>query len=683
MNSVAHRSPGLLREDRVARWLLTALTLATGLGGVVLFHSVLAERGINLAEWLLLPLFGVLFTWIAFSFCTATFGLVMLLRGRRVVSSTETDEPFTPGRPSRVAVLMPVYNESPVRVFAGLEAMIRSLERTGHAAVFDFFVLSDTTDPDVWLEEERMWGRVVGERGDDRPRVFYRRRVKNVARKSGNLEEFLTRWGSHYEHMIVLDADSVMDGATLVEMVRRMDADSGLGLLQVPPTPVGRMSAFARLQQFSAQMYGPVFVRGFAGWAQHDGNYWGHNAIIRVAPFMEHCGLPKLPGVAPLGGEILSHDFVEAALLARAGWRVALAHDLGGSYEECPTTLLDFAKRDQRWCQGNMQHIRLVFCENIRPVSRLHLASGVMSFLSSPLWMAFLALSLVGMILDHEPGAASPWSARGAAIVFGATMALLLLPKVWGLIALVRDPFRRRRQGGWLGSVGSVLLETFVSVLIAPLMMLYHSRFVITTLLGRSVQWNAQNRDDDGTSFGDAFREHWPHTALGVGAAAALWVFAPSLLPWFSPILAGLVLSIPLAMFLGSSAVGRTLRDRGLLLVPEETRTPEVLRVHQRAITANAEFAAEIQREHLFEAVLHDPVFHTLHRNILDATGMASAIEPDRAESLAEAIERDGAAAISRDDRKALLSDPDALWEVHLRLRSRGTSARRSRRTAV
>ena len=372
---------------RAARVLLAVLTFLTTGCGIAAFYLALAPGGIGWLEVVLLALFAMLFVWVAMSFWMATAGFLRLLRAKTPLAhrSSHTSAPPV----GRTALLMPIYNEDPHRVFAGLRAVYESLQATGHGANFDFFVLSDTTDPDLWLAEELTWARLNQSLGGA-SQIFYRHRPRNVCRKAGNIADFCERWGSGYQYMIILDADSEMSGDCVCEMTRRMDADPELGILQAPPMPVNRVSLFARCQQFSARVYGPVFMEGFAWWSHIDGNYWGHNAIIRVDAFIRHCGMSKLPGAAPLGGEVLSHDFVEAALMRRAGYKVLLAQELDGSYEECPPTLIAYAQRDQRWCQGNMQHIRLVFSTGMRAVSRLHFGMGAMSYLASPLWMVFL-----------------------------------------------------------------------------------------------------------------------------------------------------------------------------------------------------------------------------------------------------------------------------------------------------
>jgi membrane glycosyltransferase len=663
------RSGGeFLRRPSVARIVLCALTLVTTAYAVNLFSGTLVGGGMNMLERLLLPLFGVLFAWIALSFWTATLGFAVTMFGGRRSSAPPSNSKAAPV--GRSAVLIPVYNESPADVFASVDAMLKSLEETGHAQQFDLFVLSDTTNPDIWLEEERTWAALVGEHRSG-SRVFYRRRPKNTSRKAGNIADFCTRWGAHYSYMIVLDADSLMEGETFCEMARRMDADAELGILQVPPTPINRLSFFARLQQFAARVYGPVFIQGFATWAHYDSNYWGHNAIIRVEPFMKHCGLPVLPGKAPLGGEILSHDFVEAALMRRAGYKVCLAEDLDGSYEECPTKLIDFAIRDQRWCQGNMQHIRLVFSEGFLPISRFHLACGAMSYLASPLWLLFMVLGGLAMVVDQLDPVSRERSIASAASVFALSMTLLMLPKVYSVIALVRDPIRLSHLGGWRKVIGSTLIESIISMLIAPIMMLFHTRFVVTTLRGESVQWNAQNRGEGGFNFLDSVRNYRGHTLAGIVATVVVAVFAPHLLLWFLPVVFGLVLSIPLTGVLDSVTIGQWLAKHRLLLIPEEASCPRVVHLQKQAAVRREQAANDIDRSKLFMRVLVDPSFHALHQTILQATDSHLPIAPAELRAAKEVFDSEGPEGLKPQARRMILSDANALKEFHIRTRSR------------
>ena len=225
---------------------------------------------------------------------------------------------------------MPIYNEAPSRVFGALQAIYEDVEATGLGAAFDWFFLSDSTDPDTWIAEERAFAALRGQLGPD-ARMYYRHRAKNTARKAGNIHDFVTRWGASYEHMVVLDADSLMTGSAIVSLAAAMEADPDSGIIQTLPLIINRNTFFARLQQFAARIYGPVIADGLSCWMGRDGNYWGHNAIIRTQAFAAHCGLPHLKGKPPFGGHIMSHDFVEAALIRRAGYAVYMLSELPGS----------------------------------------------------------------------------------------------------------------------------------------------------------------------------------------------------------------------------------------------------------------------------------------------------------------------------------------------------------------
>ncbi|HEX3871748.1 MAG TPA: glucans biosynthesis glucosyltransferase MdoH [Pirellulales bacterium] len=657
------------RSSIVARRaLLAVLTLATTLLGLWAFASSLYENGFSVLDVVLCVMFTALFVWVAMSFWMATAGFLSLLRRKPVAESPHVPSNAPPE--GRTALLMPVYNEDPHRVLAGLRAIYESLQATGHGSSFDFFVLSDTTDPDMWLAEELAWAKLVQSVAGP-SNVYYRHRPKNTSRKAGNIADFCERWGTGYDYMLVLDADSVMTGETIVEMVRRMDRDPKLGILQAPPMPVNRASFFARCQQFSARVYGPIFMEGFAWWTHTDGNYWGHNAIIRVEPFTQCCGLSKLPGVAPLGGEILSHDFVEAALMSRAGYKVCLAQDLEGSYEEPPPTLIDYAIRDNRWCQGNMQHIRLAFSDGMHPVSRLHLGMGAMSYLASPLWLMFLMLGFASVLIDHSHAVASgtntsnishvPW----AGVVFGATMALLLLPKFWGYLVLLRQSKSRKACGGAFKAGMSVLIETIVSVLIAPVMMCFHTTFVVSTFLGRKVQWNAQQRDEGSQGFRAAWSTHWKQTAIGVVAGVATLYLAPAIFPWLVPVFVGLVLAIPLCMILSSISLGKAASRAGLLLTPEETAVPKVLQRHRFLIALPRPKELSDYRG-MFRRLLADPAFVALHRSILSATNSAIPVEPRDIRMAEKQLLVGGPYRVSVESRKAILSDPEAVSSLHL-----------------
>ncbi|MGH7968015.1 MAG: glucans biosynthesis glucosyltransferase MdoH, partial [Limisphaerales bacterium] len=349
--------------------------------------SFLNLNGLTIVEAAIFVLFLVLVMPITISFWTAVVGFLMRWRGgdSLEISRAMDGEPVNGPLPL-TAIVLPVYNEEPARVMAGLKATYLSLERTGLLSHFEFFILSDTTDPDVWVREELAFvetRREVSEPG----RIFYRNRRQNTERKTGNIADFCAGWGDRYEYMVVFDADSIMTGASLLKLVRLMEQHPYVGILQAPPLPVNRTSLFGRIHQFAMHVYSAIFLSGLNFWQGGTGNYWGHNAIIRIRPFVAHCRLPALPGKPPLGGSILSHDFVEAAFMRRAGWRVHLASELSGSYEEMPSTLLGYAARDRRWCQGNLQHGKLLFAPGLHFISRVHIWMGMMAYLASPLWL--------------------------------------------------------------------------------------------------------------------------------------------------------------------------------------------------------------------------------------------------------------------------------------------------------
>jgi membrane glycosyltransferase len=577
------------RRRRTAFFGLTLLT--SGLASFV-FEDILSANGLSPLEGAGIVLFFALFTWIAGAFWTAVAGFAIRLAGRdaRVIRA---DEAASLSVRSRVALVMPVYNEDPDRVFAGIEAVWTSLAAEPEQAAFDLFVLSDTRKPDIAAAEEVAWRALTARHGAG-GRVFYRRRAENTGRKSGNIADFVRRWGGAYAHMIVLDADSVMTGRALVTLARLMDAHPEVGIIQTAPLPVGRDTLFARMVQFAARLNGPMLSSGLAYWQLGDSNYWGHNAILRLAPFAKSCGLPRLPGGAPLGGEILSHDFVEAAFMRRAGFEVWLLADLEGSWEEVPSNIIDFAARDRRWAQGNLQHCNVLTMRGLHWLSRMHMLTGVLSYATSPIWFAVLVLSSIltcqAALSGHhyfQPGLYTlfpSWPDYRDTEIDGlllGTIGVLLLPKLLGFTLALARPSLRRGFGGSARLGVSLLLEQLFSVLLAPPMMVFHSTFVISTLAGRPVAWNAQERGDRGVSLVEALWRHKWHMLLGLAWGAVILTIAPRFIWWMTPVLAGLLLSAPLTALSSRAGVGRFARRCGLLLTPEELSPPRELALLQ------------------------------------------------------------------------------------------------------
>jgi len=659
------------------RTLYFSLVLLTTLGAMSLLGVAFQDGGTQPHELVMLGLYAILILWIAASFWTATLGFATLLYGRDRYAIAARQGPA--GRVEsgqfKTALVMPVYNEDPVRVFAGLRAMWQSLVETGGQDGFEVFVVSDTRDPDIWVQEELLWRRWATELG--RPaRVFYRNRVENTSRKSGNIADFCRNWGGRYRYMIVLDADSIMSGETLVEMVARMERNPDVALIQVPPVPVNRTSLFARMLQFAGSLYGRMFTAGLSYWQLGTSNFWGHNAIIRVKPFADHCGLPKLPGTEPFGGEILSHDFVEAALLRRAGWRVWLAYDLGGSYEEIPPTLIDYAKRDRRWCQGNLQHSRLILARGFKPLSRIHFAMGVMSYLASPLWLIFLVVtgvaayyqSLVEPVYFFGDNIFPVWPETYTvemSTVLWVTLAMLFLPKILALVLLAAKPGLRSQFGGLGRASLSVLIESLFSVLLAPVLMLFQSKFVLAILLRQNVGWPAQQRGDHQTGLAEAFGTHVFHTLIAAVVGFLAYTHVPSFFWWFTPVLAGLALSIPVSMITSRTSLGRLARRAGIFLTPEETRPPRVLELLEQNLSGpETPLCASATGGDLWYRAVVDPCAHALHASLLpDET-------PNRRrrhylEGLIFQLQDEGIGSLKTAEKRALVSHRDGLFELH------------------
>lgn len=560
----------------VARVFVFGCTaLLTGLGTYGMYQ-VISPVNVTWLQVIFATLFATTFTWISFSCASAMLGFWALLRRR-------CREPVLAALPDsgRTVLLMPVYNEDPQRVFATLERMARGLQRAGAARHFDIFVLSDTRSAEVArLEEQHFWHmrQVLG----GHTAVYYRRRAENHHRKAGNIADFVTRWGAAYDHMIVLDADSDMMPATLVTMARAMAGDPTAGIIQTLPLLRGMWTPYARMTQFAGRVYGPVIAAGLSAWHGRDGNYWGHNAIIRTRAFAEAAGLPELSGRKPFGGHILSHDFVEAALMRRAGWSVYMLPSLDGSYEETPPSLADLAARDRRWAQGNLQHIKIVGARGLHWVSRVHLVQGIMSYLASPLWLllllAGLGLAIVARYTepDYFPDGFSLFPAwpvfdpELALRLFAVTALVLYLPKLLGVVLALSNHELRRGCGGTLGLLKSVAAETLLSIFLSPVMMLIQSRFVADICLGRDSGWNAQNRDAQAIAFGKFVRAHASHVAVGGAIGALAFMISWATFLWFLPIMLGLVLAPAMSWATGLPGLGRWLWQANVFRIPEE-----------------------------------------------------------------------------------------------------------------
>lgn len=665
--------PPWKRAALVRRSLLTLMVVGQTAVGVTIMRQVLPYQGGNAVEIGLLALFAVLFGWISVGFWVGFTGFAVRLAGgdphgllqrypRGVLEATPL---------ARTAIVMPIYNEPIARTLGGLRAMYQSLEATGQLEHFEFHILSDSRDPDHWLSEKTVWYELCRELGAF-GRLFYRRRPINMNYKSGNVADFLRRWGRRYEYMIVLDADSIMDGTSLVDMVRLMQREPGVGMIQTSPAIVNAESMFARVQQFSSRLYGPMFTAGLSAYQLGEAAYWGHNAIIRASPFMAHCGLRKLRGFGPFRGPISSHDFVEAAYMARAGYEVWLEPELQGSYEESPPSLVDELARDKRWAKGNLQHLwLLVFGRRLHMAHRLALLNGVMSYLASPLWLAFLALTtiatarLVLFPIDYFPVPHSPfpvwpkWNPEWALGLAGATVLLLFLPK-W--LALIDVALRGRSAdfGGGTRLALSVLLEMLLSALMAPIRMLAHSRHVIEGLSGVKLRWAGQNRSEE-TTWREALVDQAPGSLLAACWAILAWWLDPLFFFWSLPVAIPLIVAAPVSVVSARVSVGAFLKRYRLLQSPEERNPVAVISAVSEAQTV----VSERGDRSAFIHVVVDPILNRVH--VATTRDNRPGVKSETIARLVARCEREGPESLTPREVTQLALDRGALESLHRR----------------
>ena len=556
---------------------------STALAGWSLYEIFL-PNGLTNLEIAQLGLGLTLFAWLCMAFWTGIIGFVLQLFNidplslRKKQCAPDQDSPLV----QKHAVVMPVYNEDTRRIMVGFEACVREIMGSAQAEQFDFFMLSDTRDEQKAEAELRAWNRMTKRLGRYASHVFYRRREENSHRKVGNLKDFCERWGANYESMIVLDADSIMSGERMLDLARRIEQNPETALVQTIPMPVRQDTFFGRFVQFAAHLYSPMLATGLSFWQTDSANYWGHNAIIRIAPFMQHCGLPTLEGRAPFGGEVLSHDFVEAALLRRAGWQAYLLTDTTGSYEEVPSNIVDYAIRDRRWVQGNIQHLGLLKVKGLKTANRLHFLFGAFAYISSLVLFCMLALGTADALIRatsvpdffvSEYQLFPSWQVARQdmmMVTMWGTAALLFLPKLLGItLALIK---RRSEFGGAFSLLKSAILELVMAVLIAPLMMFYHSYFVISVFIGHSVKWEAQEREGRKVPWSVAFKHTQIMSCLAVIWGVTTFYYTPSLFMWLLPVLIGMVLAAPIIRLSSSTHLGVSLRNWGVFVIDQEVK---------------------------------------------------------------------------------------------------------------
>lgn len=657
---------------RRRRLLFAALTLISTIAASWLFASAQPDYGNIWLEFGQIALFAVLSTWVVTGFVTALMGFYVSLRGDpHALSAAQVRHHALDAR-TRTAIIMPICNEDVSTVFAGLRATCESVAATGPAGTFDVFVLSDTSDPATAAAERRAWEelRIALAANPQQPQVevYYRLRQRRTHRKAGNVADFCRRWGRDYRYMIVLDADSVMSGDCILSMVKLMEAHPRAGIIQTATQAIGHATLHARAQQFASRVTGRLFTLGMQFWQLGESHYWGHNAILRVQPFMQHCALAPIPGRGGMAGPIMSHDFVEAALMRRAGYQVWLVSDLTGSYEQQPPDLLSELQRDRRWCQGNLMNARLFLMKGLNPAHRAVFMTGVMAYLSAPLWFLQLLLA-TALLAVHtlkapqyfvEPYQIFPlwpeYRPERAIALFSTTAVLLFLPKIAAafLIAL-RGAVG---YGGRLRLLASMFVEMIISALLAPIRMLFHTEFVLSALFGWHIQWKSPPRTDAQTSWTEAFWRHGWHTTMGMVWAGLVYWLNPSFLWWLLPVVGALILSIPISVYTSRVSLGRALRRASYFLIPEEVSPPAEIRR-----------AYELARDAAPLPGFEDAAMHPVVNAIACASGAPRiALAHDAASDIVQKAHASGIQSLDDDERSELLRRPVALSGLHLDL---------------
>ncbi|RGP36300.1 glucans biosynthesis glucosyltransferase MdoH [Pseudotabrizicola alkalilacus] len=565
------------RTTGARAFAITFSVLAAAAAGMV-FHIYGAADGITVVDMVRAGLIGFSTWWLAWGAATAMLGLIARQRPVRAEVQGEIR--------GRTVVIVPVYNEEPSVTFARIAAMDDSLRATGISAQVDFAILSDTRDEAI-AAAERVWCARLLTRQNGAGRIFYRRRVKNTGRKAGNIEEFIAASGRAWDYAVILDADSLMEGETVLTMIRRMEADPKLGLLQTLPRVIGARSVFGRAMQFAASFHSPVFAHGLAAMQGRTGPFWGHNAIVRIRAWAESCGLPELPGNPPFGGHILSHDYVEAALLSRAGWVVRLDDDLDGSFEEGPENIIDHAKRDRRWCQGNLQHAKVIAAPGLKAWSRFVFFQGIFAYIAPLIWLGFIAASVMASAtaigpdyfpLENWPFPVFPYDQTAKAIglalgIFG----LLVMPKLLVVLDSVATG-RAAAFGGAGASLRAMLSELLLSSLIAPVLLAFQSRSVVQVLLGSDGGWPPNNRGDGGLDFADAWAAGRWISGWGIVGLGVAHMFAPELTLWLLPVALPMLLAPVLIWWTSRPAAP------GRFPVPEDRRRPAIVTRHDAVL---------------------------------------------------------------------------------------------------
>jgi membrane glycosyltransferase len=579
------RSPrdevGVAAPTALPAWRPRLVFLGVGVtmaGLIWLAVIALSPGGFSAVDLALVVLFAVTSPWYVIGFWNATIGLLIMRFARDPVAAVmpvadrvRGDEPIT----ASTAVLLCIRNEPPERVVRMLEPMMEGLAARDVGERFHIYVLSDTSEADIAAAEDARFAALAAAwRG--RVALTYRRRVQNIGFKAGNVRDFCERWGKDHDFAIMLDADSMMTVDLVLKLVRIMQIDPRLGIVQSLVIGMPSASAFARIFQFGMRLSMRSYTIGSAWWQGDCGPYWGHNAIVRIAPLAAHCQLPVLAQGALVKGHVLSHDQIEAVLMRRAGYGVRVLAGEGSSFEQNPPTLVEFIRRDLRWCQGNMQYWHFLRIPGLPPLCRYQLAFAILMFLGSPAWMGLLLLGSAAAALAPTPADFMRWDAGIAVLVL--VLAMWFAPNIATVVDVLTRVKLRRLFGGGARFSASFMLTIIFVVLVIPIMWASHTLFLVRLVCGRTVDWGAQARHDHEVPWSLACRQFWPHTLIGLAPVLLLAVAAPAAIPYALLIAAGPLLSIPLAVVTAAPALGRALIALGLDRLPEETLPPPELR---------------------------------------------------------------------------------------------------------
>jgi membrane glycosyltransferase len=539
-------------------------------------YSGFTPGGVNAFEWIAVGLFAANFCYLSIAACTGLMGSLVLL----VSAKTPPLSKELPAKGSRTAIIVAIYQETPSKVIAAAEAMWDALKDLSAEKGFEVFFISDTMDPTlVEIEEHAIQDLMRRRPGEP---FWYRRRRENTQKKQGNINDFVQRWGGRYDYMLELDADSFVSPEAMLELVRRMDARPRTALIQTLPIIVGARTYSARAQQLSLRVHGGLFGAGLTWWSGGAGNFWGHNAIIRLAPFAKHAALPDLPGKEPLGGKILSHDFVEAALLRRAGWRVEIAGDIVGSFEEAPPTIVDLAARDRRWAQGNIQQVQILFAKGFDWLSKVHIGAGLMGYVSGLLWLSLVVMGvfIAGWAKFMGAETATPADDPSAGLRLLVISALVLTSPKWLAVIL----WAAGKLPGWNRRprfLVAVVCDLALTTLLAPIIMLNHAGSILSTLMGVDGGWRPQVRDRNGFAWSDLTRHYRQHMIFGMALLIASFAISPSFMLQNLP-MATVLLFAPLIARQVSGVARRGSVSWRLFATPEDLAMPDIVRAAER-----------------------------------------------------------------------------------------------------